>query len=74
MISLNKVHFNVNGIQNNQIRTQLKNALSKVNGIQSINVDMERSTIDVGYNNKTNEFAIRDCIETVGCNIESSAF
>lgn len=74
MISLNKVHFNVNGIQNNQIRTQLKNALSKVNGIQSINVDMERSTIDVGYNNKTDEFAIRDCIETVGCNIESSAF
>lgn len=74
MISLNKVHFNVNGIQNNQIRTQLKNALSKVNGIQSINVDMERSTIDVSYNNKTDEFTIRDCIETVGCNIESSAF
>ena len=71
---MNRVHFQVNGIQNNQMKTQIKNALNKVSGVQSINVDMEQSTIDVGYNNKTDEFTIRDCIETIGCNIESSAF
>ena len=64
----------MNGIQNNQMKIQLKNALHKVKGVQNISVDMEQSTIDVDYNNKTDEFAIRDCIETVGCNIESSAF
>ena len=71
---MNRIHLSVNGIQNNQMKTQLKNALNKVNGVQSTNVDMERSTIDVGYNNKTDEFIIRDCIEAVGCKIESGAF
>lgn len=71
---MNRVHFQVNGIQNNQMKTQLKNALNKINGVQSVNVDMDQSTIDVGYNNKTDKFTIRNCIETVGCNIESNAF
>lgn len=67
---MNNVHFNVNGIQNAQIKTQLKNALSKMDGIRNVNINMEQSTIDVGYNNHTDEFAIRDCIETVGCKID----
>ena len=71
---MNQIHVTVNGIQNSQKKTQLKNALNKINGVRSVDINMEESTIDVGYNGKTDEFAIRDCIETVGCKINSSAF
>lgn len=62
--------MNVNGIQNTQMKTQLKNALNKINGIRSVDVNMEESTIDVEYSNKTDAKVIQDCIENVGCKIE----
>lgn len=67
---MNKVHYNVTGLQNTNIKTQLKNALNNIDGISMVNVDMGRSTIEVGYNEATNEDSIKSCIENVGCKIE----
>lgn len=68
---MNKVHYNVTNLQNSSIKTQLKNALNNISGVSMVNVDMGRSTIEVGYNKATDENSIKSCIENVGCKIES---
>ncbi len=68
---MNRVHYDVTGIQNSQMKTQVKNALEKVEGVKEVNVNLANSTIDVGYNNKTQESSIRHCIEHVGGKIEN---
>lgn len=67
---MNKVHYNVSGIQNANVKTQLKNALNKIDGISMVNVDAARSSVEVGYNDQTNESVIKSCIENVGCKID----
>ncbi len=66
---MNKVHYDVNGLQNTQMKTQVKNALDKLDGVRTINVDLDRGSIEVGYNQKTDESSIKNCIEHVGCKI-----
>lgn len=67
---MNNIHYNVDGIYNNPIKTQIKNALEEIDGVQMVNVDLGRGTIEVGYNPPANENAIRSTIEKVGCRIE----
>lgn len=67
---MNRVHYNVSGLQNSQIKRQVKNALDKVDGVSMINIDLGRGSIEVGYNETTSESDIRACIENVGCQIE----
>lgn len=64
---MNRVHYEVNNLRNPEMKTQVKNALEKIDGVQQINVDLGRGTIEVGYNNRADESQIRDCIENVGC-------
>ena len=68
---MNKVHYTITGLQNSTIKTQLKNALNNMDGISMVNVDMGRSSIEVGYNEATDENSIKSCIENVGCKIDS---
>ncbi|MDO5519439.1 MAG: heavy-metal-associated domain-containing protein [bacterium] len=67
---MNKVHYNVTGLQNTDVKTQVKNALGKIDGISMVNVDLARSSIEVGYNGATDENTIKSCIENVGCRIQ----
>lgn len=67
---MNKVHYSITGLQNTNVKTQLKNALNNIDGISMVNVDMGRSTIEVGYNEETDENSIKSCIENVGCKID----
>lgn len=66
---MNKVHMNVTGLQNNSVKTQVKNALDKIDGVTMVNVDMGRGSIEVGYNEATDESSIKRCIENIGCKI-----
>ncbi len=68
---MNKIHYNISGLQNSEIKTQLKNALTKIDGISMVNVDAGRDSIEVGYNEATDESTIKSCIENVGCKIEN---
>ena len=67
---MNKVHYNVSGLQNTQIKTQMKNVLTDLEGVQMVNIDLGRGSIEVAYNEKTDESEIKHCIEHVGCKIE----
>ena len=69
---MNKVHYEVNGLQNTQTKTQLKNVLDKIEGVKMVNVDLGKGTVEVGFNNKrTDENSIKQGIEQVGCKIEN---
>ena len=66
---MHRVHYNVSGLLNSETKTQIKNALNKIDGVSMINVDLGESSIEVGYNDSTNESTIKACIENTGCQI-----
>jgi copper chaperone CopZ len=67
---MNNVHYNVNGLLNNKVKTQVKNVLDDIDGVNKVNVDLGRGSIEVSYNSPTNEEEIRSGIEHVGCKIQ----
>jgi copper chaperone CopZ len=67
---MNKAHYNVSRLLNEQMKTQVKNVLNELDGIKMVNVDLARSSIEVGFDKSTNENKIKQCIENVGCKIE----
>ena len=64
------VHYNVTGLINNFTKTQIKNALDKIDGIQEVCVDLGRSSIEVAFNESVTEAEVRNCIEETGFSIE----
>ena len=66
---MNKIHYDISGVHNSEVKTQLKNALDKIEGTSMVNIDAARGSIEVGYNESTDEDSIKSCIENVGCNI-----
>ena len=66
---MNKVHYTVSRLQNNNMKTQLKNALKDIGGVSMINIDMGRGSIEVGYDDETDVNLIKQCIENAGCQI-----
>ncbi|HHW67011.1 MAG: hypothetical protein PWP07_298 [Epulopiscium sp.] len=67
---MNRVHYQVNGMQNENFKNQIKNALDKIEGVQMVNVDLRRGSVEVGYNEPADEEEIKECIEKTGCTIE----
>lgn len=61
---------NVNGIQNKECKTQIKNALDKVKGVQNVGVNLATGSVKVDYNAPATEIQIKDCIENTGFKIE----
>jgi copper chaperone CopZ len=59
----------VNGLVNTPMKTQVKNALEKLDGVQKVNIDLHRGSVEVNYNEPTKENEIRTEIEHVGCRI-----
>ncbi len=66
---MNTVHYQVNGLINAPIKTQVKNALEKIDGVQKVNIDLHRGSVEVNYNEPAKETEIRTEIEHVGCRI-----
>ena len=48
------------------MKTSLKNALDKMEGIQEVNIDLTQSTVEVEFNEPAVEAQIRGCIEHAG--------
>ena len=67
---MDRIHLSVNGIQNSQSKTSLKNALEKIEGVQIINIDMGQGSVEVGFNDPVTEADIMSCIENTGFMIE----
>ena len=62
---MEREHYMVNGIANENMKTQIKNALDKIEGVQQVCVDLGRSSIEVAFSNEVTESEIRNCIETL---------
>ena len=67
---MKRVNYNVTRLVNEQMKTEVKNVLDKVDGVQMVNIDLGRSSIEVGYNESINEDTIKKCIEHAGCIIK----
>ncbi len=63
---MNTMHCGVTGIQNKESKTQIKNALKKIEGVQEVGVDMMASTIKVDFNEPATENQLKACIENTG--------
>jgi copper chaperone len=66
---MNTVLCNVSGIQNKECKTQIKNALDKIKGVQEVGVYLTTGTIKVEYNEPATENQIKNCIENTGFEI-----
>lgn len=67
---MKREHYIVNGIANENMKTQIKNSLEKIDGVNNVCVDMSRGSVEVRYNNPATEQEIRSCIENTGHKIE----
>ena len=67
---MKREHYIVNGIANENMKTQIKNSLEKIDGVNDVCVDMARGSIEVMYNNPATQQEIRSCIESTGHTIE----
>lgn len=67
---MDRVHYNISGLVNTSTKTQIKNALDKIEGVQQVCVDLGRSSIEVAFSNEVTESEIRNCIEDTGFSIE----
>ena len=69
-VLMEREHYMVNGIANENMKTQIKNALEKIDGVNNVCVDMARGSVEVIYNELATEQEIRNCIENTGHKIE----
>ena len=67
---MNTVLCSVSGIQNKECKTQIKNALDKIKGVQEVGVNLTPGPVRVEYNEPATELEIKDCIEHTGFKIE----
>ncbi|HHV30795.1 heavy-metal-associated domain-containing protein [Caproiciproducens sp. LBM24188] len=67
---MNTMLCNVSGIRNKECKTQIKNALDKIPGVQEVGVNLVSGTVKVDYNEPATELEIKDCIENAGFPIE----
>lgn len=67
---MNRVHYQVSGLAGTEMKTQLKNVLTKLEGVSMVKVDMGRGSVEVGYGGPADEYEIMRRIERVGCRIE----
>lgn len=64
-----KMLCSVSGIQNKESKTQIKNALGKIRGVQEVGVNLKTGTVEITYNEPADENEIKSCIENTGFKI-----
>ncbi|WP_411170084.1 heavy-metal-associated domain-containing protein [Clostridium sp. MB05] len=67
---MERLHCRISGIANENMKTQLKNSLEKVEGVNQVCVDMARGSVEVIYNEPATQESIRSCIENTGHKID----
>ncbi|NMA38275.1 MAG: heavy-metal-associated domain-containing protein [Papillibacter sp.] len=66
---MNTMLCGVSGIQNKECKTQIKNALSKIEGVSEVGVNLLTGTVKIDYNEPATENDIKRCIENTGFSI-----
>jgi len=63
-------HYLVNSLANENMKTQVKNALENIEGVNKVCVDMGRGSVEVNYNSPATSEEIKNCIQNTGHSIE----
>lgn len=63
---MNHVNYEISSMRNNTMKTSLKNALDKIEGVQKVSVNFARNFIEVEFNEPVQESEIRNCVEKTG--------
>lgn len=66
---MNTMLCSVSGIQNKECKTQIKNALNKVQGVNEVGVNLTTGTVEIRYNRPATENELKNCIESTGFQI-----
>ena len=67
---MEREHYIVDGLVNENMKTQVKNALEKIDGVSNVCVDLERGSVEVIYNEPASPDEIKSCIENTGHNVQ----
>lgn len=67
---MKRQHYKVNGLANETMKTQMKNALDKIEGVDNVCIDLGRGSVEVIYNPPATKSEIEKCIENTGHFIE----
>ena len=59
-------HYIVEGIGNSDMKTQVKNALENIDGVNNVCVDMARGSVEVIYNSPATSTEIKSFIYKTG--------
>lgn len=63
---MERKHYIVDGLANENMKTQVKNALEKIEGVNKVCVDIARGSVEVMYNKPATQEEIKSCIENTG--------
>lgn len=63
---MERVHYKINDISNENMKTQVKNSLEKLDGVDKVCVDIARETVEIIYNEPATESQIKFCLENSG--------
>jgi len=69
-ICMEREHYIVEGLASEFIKTQVKNAVEEIEGVNQVCVDLGRGSVEVIYNEPATPDEIKNCIENTGHNIE----
>ena len=67
---MNTMLCSVSGLQNKEGKTQIKNALNKIKGVNQVGVNLVTGSIQVKYNEPATKMELKNCIENTGFRIE----
>ena len=67
---MNTMLCSVSGLQNKEGKTQIKNALNKIKGVNQVGFNLVTGSIQVKYNEPAPEMELKNCIENTGFRIE----
>lgn len=70
IFDMEREHYEINGLVNSSVKTQVKNALEKIDGVNKVCIDIGRGTVEVAYNNPATPETIKNCIESTGHKVQ----
>jgi copper chaperone CopZ len=65
---MERKNYIVDGLANENMKTQVKNALKKIDGVSKVCVDVSRGSVEVIYNEPATQEQIKGCMENTGYN------
>lgn len=66
---MEREHYIVDGLANENMKTQVKNALENIQGVNKVCVDLAHGSVEVMYNIPATNEEIKRCIENTGHHI-----